>query len=96
MAHTPEELVEELNAAAEYARCPVEFGWKPSGNPGCCLVTWGAVGVPHDRHENETEVHIVLAYGHTKNIPDRAFIGDFLCALANATPEDAKAAGFLC
>lgn len=90
IVYTPpsaEKLVEHLNMAAEYADRDVEFGHKPSEQAGCCFVTWGSVGSPHESHQHQQEVHIRLATGKAKSIPDHAKSNDFIECLVWASPE---------
>jgi hypothetical protein len=94
MSRTADELCEYLNMAAEYAGCDVEFGTRPSSSEGCCFVTWGTVGAPHEKHQHEQEVHTTLCYGHVKNVPDHATWEDFALALAEGSPAVAKEIGF--
>ena len=84
---TPEMLAEELNIAAEYAGCGVEFGVKRSCLDGCCFVTWGPSGAPHEQHTSQKEVSTRLAFGRTKGLPDKATWEDFAELLTWATPE---------
>jgi len=88
---TPEMLVEELNIAAEYAGREVEFGLKPSKQEGCCIVTWGPVGTPHEGHTSQREVSTRMAFGRTQGLPDKAEWEDFAELLAWATPEKGAA-----
>ncbi len=85
IVYTPpssEKLVEYLHMAAEYAGIEVEFAHKPSERDGCCFVTWGTVEAPHEAHRSQQEVHIRLALGKARSIPDKAKWEDFAECLA--------------
>jgi len=80
-------IAEEANIVAEYADLSIEFGSKPSDREGCCVITWGNVGAPHDTHKGAAVVSMAHVVGRFRNCPDKSKLTDLVFAITAADPD---------